>query len=184
MERAAEGGRQPAGAGDQLDRRRPGAGDLGKHKTVPGNAAAAAPGKHKYQRVTQLAGDQPPQRRAASPRQLVRPVPRQPACRLRRRQPTGWRHSDPRSAVSHRVPARCQGSAGHTLALPSSVHRSQGGKARAEVPLVQAGVETVSSLLIAVRPVNNGRMALDGVLRTDQSESQGTCCLEQVEVPS
>ena len=49
----------------------------------------------------------------------------------------------------------------HTLALPSSVHRSQGGKARAEVPLVQTGIETVSSLLIAVCPVNNGRMALE-----------------------
>jgi hypothetical protein len=45
-------------------------------------------------------------------------------------------------------------------------------------------VVTVSSLLIAVRPVNNGRMALDGILRRDQSESQETCCLEQVEVLS
>jgi hypothetical protein len=52
------------------------------------------------------------------------------------------------------------------------------------VPSVQTGVETVSSLLIAVRPVSNGRMALDGILRRDQSESQGTCCLEQVEVLS
>ena len=52
------------------------------------------------------------------------------------------------------------------------------------MPLVQTGVETVSSLLIAVCPVNNGRMTLDGILRTDQSESQGTCCLEQVEVLS
>ena len=51
-------------------------------------------------------------------------------------------------------------------------------------PLVQTGIEIVSSLLIAVRPVNNGRMALDGILRRDQPESQGTCCLEQVEVLS
>jgi hypothetical protein len=38
--------------------------------------------------------------------------------------------------------------------------------------------------IIALGVVNNGRMALDGILRRDQSESQGTCCLEQVEVLS
>ena len=47
--------------------------------------------------------------------------------------------------------------------------------------MVPAAVETVRSLLIAVRPAINGRMALDGILRTDQPESQGTCCLDQVE---
>jgi hypothetical protein len=33
-------------------------------------------------------------------------------------------------------------------------------------------------LVIAVRPVTNGRMALDGILREDQPEPQGTCRLE------
>jgi hypothetical protein len=88
------------------------------------------------------------------------------------------RRSGPRGAVSDRVPARRQGFDGH---LPSSVDRSQGGTARAVVPLVLTAVGTVRPLLIAVRPVANGRMALDGILRKDQPEPQGTCCLE---VPS
>jgi hypothetical protein len=58
------------------------------------------------------------------------------------------------------------------------VTEGQSGTARAQVPLVLTAVETVRSLLIAVRPVTNGRMALDGILRKDQPEPQGMCCLE------
>jgi len=61
------------------------------------------------------------------------------------------------------------------------VTEGQGGTARAEVALVPAAGQTVRSLLIGVRRAINGRMALDGTLRTGQPESQGTCCLDQVE---